>query len=69
MSLSGKTIAFLVAPEGIEQVELTEPWKAVRAGGRHAAARLAPRRARCRPTTTSTRADTFPVDDTLDAAR
>ena len=33
-SLNGKTIAFLVAPEGVEQVELTEPWKAVeRAGG------------------------------------
>jgi protease I len=32
--LTGKTIAFLVAPEGIEQVELTEPWAAVeRAGG------------------------------------
>jgi protease I len=33
-SLQGKTVAFAVAPEGIEQVELTEPWKAVeRAGG------------------------------------
>jgi protease I len=33
--LQGKTIAFLVAPEGVEQVELTEPWNAVeRAGGR-----------------------------------
>jgi protease I len=32
--LNGKTIAFLVAPEGIEQVELTEPWAAVeKAGG------------------------------------
>lgn len=32
--LSGKTVAFLVAPEGIEQVELTEPWAAVeKAGG------------------------------------
>jgi protease I len=32
--LSGKTIAFLVAPEGIEQVELTDPWQAVeKAGG------------------------------------
>ncbi len=29
--LQGKRIAFLVAPEGIEQVELTEPWKAVEA--------------------------------------
>lgn len=32
--LTGKTVAFLVAPEGIEQVELTEPWAAVeKAGG------------------------------------
>jgi protease I len=32
--LTGKTIAFLVAPEGIEQVELTDPWAAVeKAGG------------------------------------
>jgi protease I len=27
--LQGKRIAFLVAPEGVEQVELTEPWDAV----------------------------------------
>jgi protease I len=27
--LQGKRIAFLVAPEGVEQVELTEPWQAV----------------------------------------
>jgi protease I len=34
VSLDGKKIAFLVASEGIEQVELTEPWKAVvQAGG------------------------------------
>jgi protease I len=31
--LTGKTIAFLVAPEGIEQVELTEPWQAVKDAG------------------------------------
>jgi protease I len=31
--LSGKTIAFLVASEGIEQVELTEPWAAVENAG------------------------------------
>jgi protease I len=32
--LNDKTIAFLVAPEGVEQVELTEPWSAVeKAGG------------------------------------
>jgi protease I len=27
--LQGKRIAFVVAPEGAEQVELTEPWKAI----------------------------------------
>src|SRR3546814_17138301 len=31
--LTDKKIAFLVANEGIEQVELTEPWKAVEAAG------------------------------------
>jgi len=33
IELSGKKIAFLVAPEGVEQVELTEPWKAVEQSG------------------------------------
>ena len=32
-SLNGKTFAFLVATEGVEQVELTEPWKAVEQAG------------------------------------
>ncbi|HSI80890.1 MAG TPA: type 1 glutamine amidotransferase domain-containing protein [Solirubrobacterales bacterium] len=33
--LHGKTVAFLVANEGVEQVELTRPWKAVEdAGGK-----------------------------------
>ena len=31
--LTGKTIAFLVAQEGIEQVELTDPWKKVEEAG------------------------------------
>ncbi len=31
--LSGRRVAFLVANEGIEQVELTEPWQAVKAAG------------------------------------
>jgi protease I len=31
--LQGKRIAFLVAPEGVEQVELTEPWKAIEDAG------------------------------------
>jgi protease I len=34
-TLRGKTIAFLMANEGVEQIELTEPWRAVEeAGGR-----------------------------------
>ncbi|GAA4385541.1 type 1 glutamine amidotransferase domain-containing protein [Tsukamurella soli] len=60
-----KTIAFLVAPEGVEQVELTEPWRAVRESG-------------ARPRLVSTgagtiqafdhldRADTFAVDQTVE---
>jgi len=27
--LTGKKVAFLVANEGVEQVELTDPWQAV----------------------------------------
>ncbi|MFJ7280773.1 DJ-1/PfpI/YhbO family deglycase/protease [Kitasatospora sp. NPDC098663] len=34
VTLQGKTVAFLVADEGVEQVELTDPWQAVlEAGG------------------------------------
>ena len=64
-TLKGRTIAFLVAPEGIEQVELTEPWQAVRdAGG-------APRLVSTDSGTVQgfqhlDKADTFDVDDTLD---
>ena len=32
-TLQGKRIAFVVAPEGTEQVELTQPWEAVEAAG------------------------------------
>ena len=32
-SLDGRKVAFLVANEGVEQVELTEPWKAVEEAG------------------------------------
>ncbi len=31
--LNGKKVAFLVANEGVEQVELTEPWRAVESAG------------------------------------
>lgn len=32
-TLTGRRVAFVVAPEGVEQVELTEPWKAVEEAG------------------------------------
>lgn len=59
--LDGKTVAFLVAPEGTEQIELTEPWRAVeQAGG-------TPRLISTQAGTIQAfdhldRADTFPVD-------
>src|SRR4051794_15038909 len=67
MSLSGKTIAFLVAPEGIEQVELTEPWKAVeQAGGTPKLVSTEP--GEVQAFNHLDKADTFPVDATVDDA-
>jgi hypothetical protein len=31
--LQGRTVAFLKAQEGVEEIELTEPWKAVQDAG------------------------------------
>ncbi|GAA1447321.1 type 1 glutamine amidotransferase domain-containing protein [Leifsonia poae] len=64
MTLEGKTIAFVVAAEGIEQAELVEPWKAVTdAGG-------TPKLISAEAGTVQAfnhldKADTFPVDVTL----
>ncbi|WP_354638841.1 type 1 glutamine amidotransferase domain-containing protein [Kitasatospora camelliae] len=33
ITLQGRTVAFLVAPVGVEQVELTQPWQAVAEAG------------------------------------
>jgi protease I len=67
-ALQGKTIAFLVAQEGIEQVELTEPWKAVRdAGG--TAVLVAPEAGEVQAFHHLDKADAFAVDRTLDDAR
>lgn len=62
--LTGLTVAFLVAPEGIEQVELTEPWQAVESVGG------TPRLVSTEPGTVQAfhhldKADTFPVDVTV----
>lgn len=60
-SLSGLKVAFLMAPEGTEQVELTEPWKAVKEAGAQ------PELISTRPGSIQAfnhldKADTFPVD-------
>ncbi|MGH4018974.1 MAG: type 1 glutamine amidotransferase domain-containing protein [Pseudonocardiaceae bacterium] len=60
-TLQERRVAFLVAPEGVEQVELTEPWKAVQqAGG-------TPELVSVNPGSVQAfhhldKADTFPVD-------
>lgn len=61
--LSGKKIAFLVANEGIEQVELTEPWQAVKnAGGTPEL--VAPKSGTVQAFNHLDKADTFDVDRT-----
>jgi protease I len=60
-ALQGKTVAFLVANEGIEQVELTEPWKAVENGG-GTARLLAPETGKAQAFNHLDKADTFDVD-------
>jgi protease I len=66
-SLQGKTIAFLVAPEGVEQVELTEPWQAVQQAG--GTPRLVSTEAgKVQAFNHLDKADTFDVDETVDAA-
>lgn len=61
--LSGKTIAFL-ATDGVEQVELTEPWAAVQQAG--ATPRLiAPKAGRIQGFNHDDKGDTFAVDHTV----
>ena len=63
-SLNGKKVAFLVANEGIEQVELTEPWKAVEeAGG--SPELIAPESGEAQAFNHLDKADTFSVDKTV----
>jgi len=61
--LAGKTIAFVVANEGIEQVELTEPWKAVEAAG-GTPQLVAPKAGEVQAFNHLDKADRFPVDRT-----
>ncbi|MFF7202615.1 type 1 glutamine amidotransferase domain-containing protein [Streptomyces sp. NPDC008141] len=60
-------IAFLVAPEGIEQVELTEPWKAVEAAG-DTPKLISTRSGTVQAFDHLDKADTFPVDQVVGEA-
>lgn len=60
-------IAFLVAPEGVEQVELTEPWKAVREAG-HTPRLISTASGRVQAFDHLDKADTFQVDQSVDEA-
>ncbi|SEF53676.1 protease I [Thermomonospora echinospora] len=65
--LRGKTVAFLVAPEGTEQVELTEPWRAVEdAGGRPLL--VSTQSGRVQAFNHLDKADTFAVDTTVEVS-
>ena len=66
--LKGKTIAFLVATEGIEQVELTEPWKAVESAG-GTPKLVAPEAGKVQAYNHLDKGDTFQVDVTVDDAK
>ena len=66
--LDGKRIAFMMANEGVEQVELTEPWKAVQqAGGRPEL--IAPKPGTVQAFNHLDKADTFDVDRTTGEVR
>jgi protease I len=63
-SLQGKKIAFLTANEGVEQVELTEPMKAVREAGAEAEL-LAPEAGEVQAFNHLDKGDAFEVDRTV----
>ncbi|MCH6162257.1 type 1 glutamine amidotransferase domain-containing protein [Streptomyces marispadix] len=58
-------IAFLMAPEGVEQVELTEPWKAVKDAG-HTPRLVSTTPGRIQAFNHLDKGDTFQVDQTVD---
>jgi protease I len=60
-TLEGKKIAFLVANEGVEQVELTEPWEEARRQGAQPEL-IAPDTGQVQAFNHLDKADTFPVD-------
>jgi protease I len=65
--IRGKRIAFLTANEGVEQVELTRPWQAVKEAGGEPEL-IAPEGGQVQAFNHLDRADTFQVDKTVDQA-
>lgn len=65
-AINGK-VAVLVANEGIEQVELTEPWQALKDAGARPEL-VAPKSGRAQAMDHLDKGDTFPVDRPLDDA-
>ncbi|MEU6552014.1 type 1 glutamine amidotransferase domain-containing protein [Streptomyces sp. NPDC046915] len=57
-------IAFLVAPEGVEQVELTEPWKAASEAG-HEPVLVSTKSGKIQAFNHLDKGDTFPVDEVV----
>jgi protease I len=66
--LNGKRIAFLVAQEGVEEVELTEPWQAVKRAGATPEL-IAPAEGEVQAFNHLDKGSTFPVDTALADAR
>jgi len=62
--LDGKRIAFLVANEGVEQVELTEPWKAIEGAGAQPEL-ISLQKGKVQAFNHLDKADTFDVDRTV----
>ncbi|HEY1457416.1 MAG TPA: type 1 glutamine amidotransferase domain-containing protein [Solirubrobacteraceae bacterium] len=63
-SLQGRTVAFLTAQEGVEEVELTKPWQAVQeAGGTPKL--IAPETGQIQAFNHLEKSATYPVDETL----
>lgn len=65
--LQGKRIAFLTATEGVEQVELTEPWKALEKAGAELEL-LSTKRGKVQAFNHLDKADAFPVDKVVSEA-
>jgi protease I len=64
VDLAGAEVAFLVANEGVEQAELTEPWQALEKVGAHPVL-VAPEAGEVQAFDHLDKADTFPVDVTV----